>query len=192
MAYQLVTIGTSLGGFEALRTVLGALSEDFPLPIVVVQHRSNEDSEDLAPLLAAYVKLPIIEVEDKEEARGGHIYVCPSNYHLLAERGYFALSTDPPVSYARPSIDVLFESAADSYGEGVIGVLLTGMGRDGAEGLLKIKKCGGFALVQDPTSAEGQAMPASAIASVAVDKVLPLPEIAPFLIDLCAGVRTNK
>lgn len=192
MSYQIVAVGTSRGGFQALTVLLGGLPNDFPLPVAVVQHRSHEDSEDLAPLIRSYVRLPVIEVEDKEELKGGHIYVCPSNYHLLVERGYFALSTDAPVTYARPSIDVLFESAADSYGEGVVGVLLTGMGRDGATGLTKIKERGGLAIVQDPKSAESQSMPEAAISSVAVDRVLPLGDIAPFLVDVCAGTRTNQ
>ena len=182
-----MAVGTSLGGFNALKTLLGGLSKDFPLPVAVVQHRSYEESEVFAPLLASHMQLPVIEVEDKQEIREGHIYVCPSNYHLLVDRGHFALSTDAPVAYARPSIDVLFESAADVYGRGVVGVLLTGMNRDGAAGLKRIKECGGFTIVQDPETAEGQMMPRAAIESLQVDRILPLNEIAPFLVELCAG-----
>lgn len=192
MSYQIVTVGTSLGGLQALKSVLGALPGDFPVPVAVVQHRSHEDSESLAALLASYVKMRVIEVDDKEEIKSGCIYLGPPNYHLLLERSCFALSTDELVNYARPSIDVLFESAADAYGPAVIGILLTGMGKDGTEGLTKIKKRGGFALVQDPRSAEGQPMPSSALAAVTVDKVLPLEAIAPFLIDLCTGLRMNQ
>jgi two-component system chemotaxis response regulator CheB len=137
------------------------------------------------------VRLPIFEVEDKDDIVGGRIYLSPANYHLVAERGYFALSADAPVMYARPSIDVLFESVADSFGESAIGVLLTGMSRDGTAGLSKIKDRGGLAVVQDPASAEGQVMPESAIASVAIDRVLPLQEIAPFLVEVCAGQRSK-
>lgn len=187
----LVAIGTSLGGFEALKTVLGGLPPDFPAAVTVVQHRSGEDSEGLARLLAPHLALPVVEVEDKDEIRGGYIYLSPANYHLVAERGYFSLSTDPPVMYARPSIDVLFESAADSFGKNVVGVLLTGMSRDGAAGMAKIKERGGVTVVQDPRTAEGSAMPEFAIASVAVDKVLSLTEIAPFLVELCAGQRSR-
>jgi two-component system chemotaxis response regulator CheB len=184
MNMEFVAIGTSLGGFEALRVVLGALPKDFYPPVAVVQHRSPEDSEGFAPLLAAYTRLPIIEVDDKEEIRNGHIYVCPSNYHLLVDNGHFALSTDEPVLYARPSIDVLFESVADAYGEGAIGVLLTGMSKDGTAGLARIKENGGVAVVQDPVAAEGRIMPETAIASVAIDKVLPLEEIGPLLTEI--------
>ena len=191
MPFQIVAVGTSLGGFEALKSVLGGLPADFPAAVAVVQHRSGEDSEGLLRLLEPHVALPIVEVEDKDEMVPGCVYLSPANYHLVIERGYFALSADPPVMYARPSIDVLFESAAESYGEAAVGVLLTGMSRDGSAGLGKIKERGGFAVVQDPATAEGPAMPESAIASVAVDKVLPLAEIAPCLVELCAGQRSR-
>ncbi len=191
MPPRMIAVGTSLGGFEALKTILGGLPADFPAPIAVVQHRSGEDSEGLLRLIEPYVTLPLVEVEDKDQVVDGHVYLCPPNYHLVAERGYFALSADSPVMYARPSIDVLFESVAESYGDRAMGVLLTGMSRDGTAGLAKIKERGGFAVVQDPASAEGHTIPQSAIASVAVDKVLPLGEIAAFLVELCAGQRSR-
>ena len=149
MSFQFVAVGTSFGGFHALKTVLGGLRNDFPLPIGVVQHRSHEDSEAFTPLLANHTPLPVLEVEDKEPIREGYIYVCPPNYHLLVDGDHFALSTDAPVFHARPSIDVLFESAA-----------------------------------------AGRIMPKAAIASVVVDKILPLEEIAPSLTALCVGQRT--
>jgi two-component system chemotaxis response regulator CheB len=191
MAFQLIAVGTSLGGFDALKTILGALPKEFPLPVAVVQHRSPEDSEAFAPLLASYMKLPVIEVDDKERIRDGHIYVCPSNYHLLVDGDHFSLSTDAPVLHARPSIDVLFESAAESFRNGVIGILLTGMSKDGSAGLKRIKESGGYAVVQDPALAEGPVMPEAAIAAGAADKILPLEEIAPFITALCAGQRTE-
>ena len=191
MPFQMIAVGTSLGGFEALKTMLGSLPEDFPAAVAVVQHRSREDSEGMLHLMQPHVRLPLVEVEDKDEIKGGYVYLSPPNYHLVAERGYFALSADSPVMHARPSIDVLFESVAESFGEQAIGVLLTGMSRDGTAGLAKIKERGGFAVVQDPSSAEGQTMPESAIASVPVDRVLPLAEIAPFLVELCAGQRSR-
>jgi len=191
MPARMVAVGTSLGGFEALKTILGGLPADFPAPVAVVHHRSGDDSEGLLRLMEPHVRLPLVEVEDKEPIVPGHVYLSPPNYHLVAERGYFALSADSPVMYARPSIDVLFESVAESFGESVIGVLLTGMSRDGTAGLARIKERGGVAVVQDPASAQAQTMPESAIASVAVDKVLPLAEIAPFLVELCAGQRST-
>jgi two-component system chemotaxis response regulator CheB len=192
VTWRFIAIGTSLGGFQALRTVLGGLPEDFPVPIAVVQHRSFDDSEAFAPLLSACTKLPVVEVEDKEPIKSGSVYVSPSNYHLLVDGEHFALSTDGPVLHARPSIDVLFESAAETYRDGLIGVLLTGMSRDGTAGLAKIKENGGFVLVQDPLAAEGHVMPEAAIASVAVDKVLPLEDIADFVTGLCTGLKELK
>ena len=189
--FQFVAVGTSLGGFNALTTMLSALPKDFSLPIAVVQHRSNEDSDSLASLLEKRSPLPVVEIDDKESIENGQIYVCPSNYHVLVEEGRFALSTDAPVLHARPSIDVLFESAADSFGENVVGILLTGMSKDGSAGLKRIKERGGFAIVQDPAAAEGRVMPKAAIDAVLVDKILPLEEIAPFLTTLCAGQRNN-
>ena len=191
MVFQFVAVGTSLGGFHALTTVLGALSKDFPVPIAVVQHRSPEDSDALAPLLASQMKLKVVEIDDKVPIQEGNIYVCPSNYHLLVDGKHFALSTDAPVLHARPSIDVFFESAAEAFHEGVIGVLLTGMSKDGTSGLRKIKEQGGYVVVQDPAAAEGRIMPKTAIDSVEVDKILPLEEIAPLLTALCAGQGTE-
>jgi len=189
MSFRIVVAGSSLGGFHALKTVLYGLPKDFLLPVVVVQHRSFEDSELFAPLLAAYVSLPVVEIDDKQEIKAGQIFVGPSNYHILFDGNHLALSTEGPVSQARPSIDVLFESAAETFREGVLGVLLTGMTRDGAAGLKRIKECGGFTVVQDPLSVEGRSMPDGTINFAIADKVLPLEEIAAFLVDLSVGQR---
>ena len=189
MAFRLIVIGTSLGGFHALETVLADLPKDFPLPIVVVQHRSFEESELFAPLLARHVQMPVVEADDKLEIKEGQIFVGPPNYHVLIDDVHLALSTDAPVLRARPSIDVLFESAAECFGEGVLGVLLTGMSQDGVAGLKRIKECGGFTLVQDPLTAEGRIMPEAAIESALADKILPLEKIASYLMDLSVGQR---
>ena len=191
MSFQFVAIGTSLGGFRALQIVLGGLPRDLPLPVAVVQHRSPDDSDALASLLASYTQMPVTEIEDKEPIQSGHIYICPSNYHVLVDGGHFALSTDAPVLHARPSIDMFFESAADSFADRVIGILLTGMSKDGTAGLKRIKQRGGYAVVQDPAGAEGRMMPEAAIGSVAVDRILALGDIAPLLVELCAGQRTE-
>ena len=191
MAFQFLAVGTSLGGFHALKAVLSALPKDFPLPIAVVPHRSSDDSDALAGLLSNHTPLRVTEVEDKDSIKAGHVYICPSNYHLLIDDRHFALSMDAPVLHARPSIDVFFESVAESFRDRVIALLLTGMSKDGTAGLKRIKEYGGFVVVQDPLAAEGHIMPQAAIASVAVDKILPLQEIAPFLLQLCAGQRTK-
>ena len=188
MVCEFVVIGTSLGGFQALQIVLGDLPKDFPLPIAVIQHRSPDDSM-LAPLLGTHVLLPVVEIEDKQPISPGQIFIGPSNYHVLIDSRHFALSTDPPVLHARPSIDVLFESAAEAFGDGVVGVLLTGMSRDGTSGLKRIRECGGWVVVQDPLTAEGRVMPEAAIESEAADRILPLERIAAFLMDLPVGQR---
>lgn len=181
MKADLVVIGTSLGGLSALEILLGGLPREFPLPIAVVQHRGIESDDTLMLLLQVHSALAVLEPDDKDPIERGRVYIAPAGYHLLVDRGSFALSTDAKVCYARPSIDVLFESAAESYKERVIGIVLTGASRDGSEGLARIKERGGLAVVQDPKGAEAPTMPEAAIARVKVDRILPLPEIAPFL-----------
>lgn len=187
MAYELIVIGTSLGGLSALKTVLGALPQDLSAAVAVVQHRHRESDQGLGNFLQQFTVLPVHEVEDKERIQPGHVYLAPADYHLLVEYEYFSLSVDEPVSYARPSIDVLLESAADSYNKRVIGVILTGANQDGVKGLSNLKAQGGIAIVQDPDTAESPVLPRAAIAAIAVDAILPLPQIAPRLIHLCAA-----
>jgi two-component system chemotaxis response regulator CheB len=180
---KLVVIGTSLGGMRALETILHGLMPDFPLPIAIVQHRGvdAEAQSQLSGLLQLHCVLPLCEANDKEPVVGGRVFLAPPDYHLLVDDGRFALSIDERVQHARPSIDVLFESAADSYREGVLGVILTGASADGAQGARSIKRRGGSVIAEDPRTAEAPAMPAAAIAAGAVDRILPLGEIAPFL-----------
>jgi two-component system, chemotaxis family, protein-glutamate methylesterase/glutaminase len=185
MSFKIVVIGTSLGGLSALKIILESLPGDFLVPIAIVQHRHKESINTLQQLLQESISLPIREVEDKEEILPGHIYLAPADYHLLVEPGHFALSTDEPVSYARPSIDVLFESAADIYAEQVIGIILTGANHDGKQGLKKIKARGGLTIVQEPGTAESYIMPEAAISAVAVDWILNLSDIASQLVELC-------
>jgi two-component system chemotaxis response regulator CheB len=152
--------------------------------MVVVQHRSR-DSDALCELLQEVTGLRVGEANDKEPILPGHVYVAPPDYHLLVEPGYFVLSTDEPVRYSRPSIDVMFASAADAYGPDVIGVVLTGANADGALGLQRIVARGGHAVVQDPATAEVKVMPLSALKAVPGACVLPLERIGPHL----AGIR---
>jgi two-component system chemotaxis response regulator CheB len=182
---EIVVVGTSYGGLAALQSLLPALAPAFPTPVVVAQHRGKDSDDGLCEFLRRYCPLPLSEPNDKERIESGHVYLAPRDYHLLVERGRFALSTEPPVAFARPSVDVLFESAADAYRDLVVGVVLTGANRDGARGLARIKSCGGLAVVQEPHGAESRAMPEAAIAAVEVDRVLPLAEIAPYLNGLC-------
>ena len=180
----IIVIGASQGGLSALKILLATLPKDFPLPVVVALHRGKDSDNSLSEHLGKYTSLTVMETEDKEVIRPGHVYFAPGNYHLLVEGEHFALSTEETVNYARPSIDVLFESAAHDYGKGVIGIILTGANADGAQGLAVIKKSGGVAIVQDPATAESPSMPEAAIAATAVDKVLPVEEIAQFLVEM--------
>lgn len=186
MAFELVAVGTSLGGLSALRNMLQGLPNDFSAAIAIVQHRHKESGKTLASFLQQFTPLPVSEVEDKAKILPGHIYMAPANYHLLVEPGFFSLSTDEPVSYARPSIDVMLESAADAYGPRLIAVLLTGANQDGVQGLAAVKASGGIAMVQDPTTADCPVLPKAAIAAVSVDWVLPLPTLAAHLVYLCS------
>ncbi|HEX8252931.1 MAG TPA: chemotaxis protein CheB [Thermoanaerobaculia bacterium] len=189
--YQLVTIGCSMGGMHALQTIFQVLPQDFPLPITVVQHRYRTSNEGLPAFLRRHSKLNVVDTVDKEWIKAGTVYLAPANYHLLVERGELSLSVDEAVSYSRPSIDVLFESAADAYGSGVICIILTGANSDGARGAARIKKRGGFVIAQDPKTAESPAMPQAAIDATRVDRILPLDRIGPFLIELCRGSKFN-
>jgi len=183
--YAMVVIGTSLGGLRALQVLLTGLPKNFPLPVAIAQHRHKNSDETLSLFLQQHCALPVTEAEDKETILPGRVYLAPADYHLLVEGARFALSTEAPVCYARPSIDVLFESAADAYREKAIGAILTGASSDGSQGLLQIKRRGGLAVVQEPTTAEAKTMPSAAIAAVAVDWIVPLGEIAPLIVKLC-------
>jgi two-component system chemotaxis response regulator CheB len=185
--YEIVVMGTSLGGLQALEKVLGALPAQFPVPVAVVQHRGKNSDDTLTQLLRRYTPLRVYDAEDKMPLEPGAVYISPPNYHLLVEDGYLALSCDAPVLYARPSIDVLFESAAESYGSRTIGVIMTGASSDGAEGIAAIKKRGGVAVAEDPDTAEARTMPAAAIAAAKVDRILPLAGIGPYLAALCGS-----
>jgi two-component system chemotaxis response regulator CheB len=184
---DLIAVGTSLGGMNALETILRALPASFPVPFVVVQHRHRASNESLPAFLRRQTDLKVVDAEDKQPIRRGFVYLAPANYHLLVERGTLNLSVDEAVAYSRPSIDVLFESAADAYGSTLAGIILTGANDDGTRGALRIKKRGGFVIAQDPKTAEAPAMPQAAIERAKVDRILPLDRIAPFLIELCGA-----
>jgi two-component system chemotaxis response regulator CheB len=184
MSYELICIGASWGGLRAIETVLSDIPAEVDPPIVIAQHRDAQKSA-LADVISRHTSRPVVDASDKQTLDRNHVYLAPADYHLLVERGSLALSLEARVQYARPSIDVLFESAADAYGPGVIGVILTGANADGAEGLARIKRYGGVAIVQDPTEAERRAMPEAAIAATVADAVLPLAEIGKFIYGLC-------
>jgi two-component system, chemotaxis family, protein-glutamate methylesterase/glutaminase len=190
MRTELIAVGTSLGGLNALVVLLRALPADLPVPIAVVQHRGTADDAGLADLLQRSTALTVMEAEDKMPLEAGTVYVAPADYHMLVEeRGWLSLSTEAPVRSARPSIDALFETAAEAYGRGVAAVLLTGASADGAAGLAHVKRCGGLAIVQDPAGAESPTMPAAGIAAAPVDHILPLDRIGGHLVMLIEGTR---
>jgi two-component system chemotaxis response regulator CheB len=164
--------------------LLGGLPEEFPIPIVVVQHRSKDSDRLLVQLLQDATPLKVCEVEDKDGLSAGTVHVAPANYHILIESGYASLTTEEAVRFSRPSIDVMFSSAADTYRSETIGVVLTGANEDGASGLAHIVKRGGRALVQDPKTAEIPIMPDAAIRAVPTAEVIPLEGLAPRLIEL--------
>ena len=180
--YEIIVIGTSWGGLNALSRVVAGLPGTFALPLVVVQHRSPDAPGFLAELLQTHTGLCVVEVDDKRPIVAGHVYIAPANYHLLIEQGFFSLTTEAPVRYSRPSIDVTFVSAADVYGRRTVGVVLTGANEDGAIGLKRIVDRGGYAIVQDPETAEGTPMPRAALRAVPESRVVPLDRIANHLI----------
>ncbi len=177
MPPAVVAMGGSAGSLEAVRVILSGLPAGLEAVVVIVQHRSRE-SEALAEVLQHASRLPVTEAEDKDPVEPGRVYLAPADYHLLVEPGHFALSTDEPVLFSRPSIDVLFESVADAYGPRALGVVLTGANRDGAQGLRRIVDRGGAALVQAPATAEAQTMPRAALEAVPEAQAVPLPELA--------------
>ena len=182
MAYNAIVIGASSGGLNALQQVLAPLPANFPLPILIVQHRFPAADDLLTIALNESCRLKVKEADEKDYIETGHVYVAPANYHMLVERDRtISLSADVKVCYSRPSIDVLFESAADVYLSYLIGVILTGANHDGTVGLKKIKQNGGLTVAQDPATAEADMMPLSAIEANIVDQVLSLNEIASLL-----------
>jgi two-component system chemotaxis response regulator CheB len=183
---DLVVVGASWGGLHALRTVLGAMPPELAAAVVVVQHRSPEShATAFCDLLGAATRLRVCEVDDKQPLEPGQVYLAPAGFHTLVEDGHLELSLDAAVEHSRPSIDVLFQSAAESYRERCAGVVLTGANADGAAGLARIVELGGAAIVQDPDTAERAEMPRAAVNAVPSARVAPLEQIAPLLAELC-------
>lgn len=183
---RLAVIGVSTGGVSALKLILGALPANFPIPILIVTHITPDADDGLSVLLNTLCDIQVKEADEQEIITSGTAYLAPANYHLLVERGgTLALSVDPPVNYARPSVDVLFESAAEVYGQYLVGIILTGAGSDGSKGLLKIRNSGGITVVQDPADAEVDSMPRSALQLLnEADYVVLLSEIPALLMRL--------
>lgn len=185
-----VVIGASAGGIAATRLLLAQLSAPFPWPLMLVQHIQSQHPIDFS-LVYAQNSLRVVEAIDKANIVPGTLHIAPPGYHLLVESDFtLSLSVDDPVCYARPSIDVLFESAADAYGAGLVGVILTGANDDGADGLRAVKSKGGLALVQDPFTAEVRTMPEAALARVQADHVASADDLGRILRTLAKGIAS--
>jgi two-component system chemotaxis response regulator CheB len=180
--FEAVVIGSSAGGIHALSSVLAALPSEFPLPIIIVQHLHPHSDSYLAHILSTKCDLKVKQADEKETITNA-VYIAPPNYHLLIEEDRsLSLSIDKHVNFARPSVDVLFESAIYAYQDKLIAIILTGANNDGCQGVKNIKENGGYVIVQEPTTAEADAMPKAAIAATKVDKILPLEQIGPYLL----------
>ena len=183
----LIAIGSSANGVQNLRAILSALPADFPGTVLIVQHRSRTARSILGPLLARNTKLIVKDAVDGEAMNPGTVYIAPVGRHLVVRDGHAALVDTAPVNFARPSVDVLFETIAKVYGERAVGVILSGAGRDGARGLQAIRRAGGHTIVQSPAEARLTGMPQSAIGKDGIEFVLDVSEIGPLLRRLVAS-----
>lgn len=181
-----IAMGCSAGGLQALQRVLPRLDRRLAVPVVICCHTGSADVSLLVELLGRASPLPVCEAQERSPAAPGVVHVAPSGYHLLVEHDHhFSLSADPRVTYARPSIDVLFETAAEAWHAGLVAVLMTGANSDGAHGLAAVRQRGGFALVQDPATAEADVMPLAGLDMAGADACVPLDAIAAELNRLC-------
>lgn len=179
-----IVIGVSSGGMDALNYLFSVLPRSFATPVIIVQHIGPRSTSEWVQWFSEKYSLQISEAGEKEPVLARHIYIAPPNYHLLIEADKtFSLTIDERVNFARPSIDVLFESAADAYGKHLTGVVLTGANHDGAQGLHYIHQRGGCTIIQDPATAAASAMPASVLKIFQPDHILPLEQIAALLIN---------
>lgn len=185
LPYKAIVIGASAGGLKALQTIISAIPRGFSLPILIAQHLSPQSEGFMAHHLNQISHLQVKEADHGEPIHLFHIYIAPANYHLLVEKNEtLSLSVEEKVNYARPSIDVLFESAALVFHKHLIGIILTGANNDGTVGMGLIKKLGGYTIAQSPDSAEVSIMPKAAIDSGCIDKIVSLENIADVLVQL--------
>lgn len=191
--YEAVVIGASAGGLQAFLTLLAGIPENYTLPIVIVQHRAKEEKYLLENVLQQKCRIKVKQADEKEQITAGFVYVAPPNYHLLVEHDKtFSLSSDKTVKYSRPSIDVLFETAAEVYKDGLVGIILTGSNSDGANGMKAIRRHNGLTIAQNPDEAQYPEMPAASIRTGAIKRILLLKEIHQFLIQLSKNRRHEE
>jgi len=180
-----IVVGASAGGVEALLKIFKSLRRGFSLPIIAVLHLPDERRSLLAEVFASHLAIPVKEADDKESIVPGTLYFAAPGYHLSVEADRtLSFSQEERVYHSRPSIDILFESAADAYDARLAGVLLTGANNDGAKGMARIKEYGGLTVVQDPAQALARTMPDAALALLTPDFLLPLPDIGLLLVEL--------
>ncbi|MGH3001412.1 MAG: chemotaxis protein CheB [Gaiellaceae bacterium] len=190
--HDLVAIGASWGGLGALQALVRELPAELDAAVVVAQHRAAKSHPTaFRELLDSATPLTVCEPTDKEKLHAGTVYVAPPDYHLLVDGDSLALSTEEPVFHARPSIDVLLETAADSFRERCVGLILTGANTDGARGLARVAALGGYPIVQDPATADRDEMPRASLSSTPSARVAPLPEIASLLVELCGLAKVS-
>lgn len=180
-----IVVGASAGGVEALLKIFTPLRRGFRIPIITVLHVPDERRSQLAEVFTTRLSIPVKEADDKESLVPGTLYFASPGYHLSIESDKtFSFSQEERIFHSRPSIDILFDSAADVYGPKLAGVLLTGANSDGGFGLARVKQCGGFTVVQDPDTAQARAMPEAALALHTPDYLLPLHDIGLLLVEL--------
>lgn len=183
MSYSAIVIGASAGGLKALIYLLEDLPPSYKLPIMIVQHRSKDERGLLEEVLQQNCEIRVLQANEKENIKGGTVYVAPPDYHLLVGDDFtFSLTADEKVHFSRPSIDVLFETAAEVYKDKLVGIVLTGASADGRRGIELIKRRNGMTIAQDPKEAEFPVMPKASIASGAVTSVMKLNDIKTFLL----------
>jgi two-component system, chemotaxis family, protein-glutamate methylesterase/glutaminase len=179
---KLLVIGGSAGSLQVILSLLTAIGEDFPMPVLIVLHRNGGFESSLEELFSSRTRLPIREVEEKDLLSAGTIYLCPADYHVLLEKDHsLSLDYSERVHFSRPSIDVTFRSAADIFGPGLICLLLSGANADGTEGMQYVQERGGLTVVQDPATADVPYMPQQAISRMKVDFIVPTDEIPGFV-----------
>jgi two-component system, chemotaxis family, protein-glutamate methylesterase/glutaminase len=187
MPYELIIVGCSLGGLNAMQIVLADLGRDLLTPMILIQHRDKSTGLAMIRVLQKCTHLNVMDADDKANIVPGNLYVAPAGYHLLVDEKMISLSTEMPIKHAQPSIDVAFDSAARSYKKDLIGVVLTSSSVDGAQGAACIELHGGCLIVQDPKTAENGTLPKAALAVTTRAKVVKLEEIAPVLTKLCGS-----
>ena len=181
--YRAIVIGTSAGGLHAVSAILDEFPADYPIPVIIVQHRSKDQRDLLEEVLQSKCKIRIKQADEKEKIESGCVYIAPPDYHLLVESDEtFSLSADEPVRFSRPSIDVLFETAAAVFKNALIGIILTGASNDGSSGIVAIKKNGGLTIAQNPAEAQFPFMPKSSIETKEINYVWTLSDIRNFLL----------